>query len=390
MSIFNQILSLSKKIATSLLKDEAPEALEDSELFNQQDKEYIINNLTDETLIKERLNLLNQIDKQNDWQQVKSKINHPVKKMFIWRYAAAIVIGLLATTLFFKDKWFHTATDTGIVPKVVSPNPIVPGEDKATLTLEDGSQIALEKGEGFQLQNAVSNGQEIVYNSADNLKKEVVYNTLTIPRGGQYQITLADGTKVWLNSESQLKFPVSFIEGKTRVVELEYGEAYFEVSPSTNHKGAHFKVINEHQEIEVLGTEFNIKAYGDENEIYTTLVEGKVRVSNADSQLNLEPGQQSKINLKDSNITVKTVDVYSVTSWRKGLFSFKRMPLNDIMKVLSRWYDVEIHFANSELEQVKFNGVLSKNDKLEEILDAIKNTNFINAYEINNNKITIK
>ncbi|MBJ6369601.1 FecR family protein [Snuella sedimenti] len=390
MSIFNQILLLSKKIAASLLKDDSPKALEDSKLFSQKDKKYIIKNLTDEKLIKERLDLIHQIDKQEDWQNIKSRIDSPVRKWFVWRYAAAaaIVVGILATTYFFKDSLFSTTLTNDIAPVIT--NSIEPGTDKATLTIGDGSQIALENGKGLQLQNAVSNGKEIVYEALDNSKKELVYNTLTIPRGGQFQITLSDGTKVWLNSESQLKYPISFIEGENRVVELVYGEAYFDVSPSTEHKGAGFKVFNKSQEVEVLGTEFNIKAYNDEYQIYTTLAEGKVSVNNDGSKLDLEPGQQSIFNLKEKNITVTTVDVLSVTSWRKGLFSFKGMSLNKIMKVISRWYDVKIEFANTELENVRFNGVLSKNDKIEEILDAINNTNFINAYEIKNKKITIK
>ncbi|GAA3582356.1 FecR family protein [Snuella lapsa] len=389
MSIFKQILLLSKKIAASLLKDESPKVLEDSELFNEQDKDYILKNLTDDKLIKERLDLINQIDEEEGWQNIKSRIDSPVRKWFVWRYAAAaIVVGILATTYFFKDSLFSTTLTNDTTPVIT--NSIEPGTDKATLTIGDGSQITLEDGKGLQLQNAVSNGKEIVYEAVNNSKKNIIYNTLTIPRGGQFQITLSDGTKVWLNSESQLKYPVSFIEGENRVVELVYGEAYFDVSPSTEHKGARFKVFNKSQEVEVLGTEFNIKAYEDEDEIYTTLAEGKVSVSNDDSKLGLVPGQQSIFNLKDKNITVNTVDVLSVTSWRKGLFSFKGMTLNKIMRVISRWYDVEIEFTDTELENVKFNGVLSKNDKIEEILDAIKNTNFITAYEIKNKKITIK
>ena len=152
------------------------------------------------------------------------------------------------------------------------------------MTLADGSKIALEKGTPVQTQNANSNGEELIYESSKNTSR-LVYNYLTIPRGGQFVIKLSDGTKVWLNSASQLKFPVAFIEGESREVELVYGEAYFEVSPSTAHKGAHFQVYNKKQKVEVVGTEFNIKAYKDESNIYTTLVNGKVNVETGNKKL---------------------------------------------------------------------------------------------------------
>ena len=148
---------------------------------------------------------------------------------------------------------------------------------------------------------------------------------------------LSDGTKVWLNSESQLKYPVAFNDGETRQVELVYGEAYFDVSPSTAHKGARFKVFNQSQEVEVLGTEFNIKAYKDETNIYTTLVEGKVAISAAGKNQILKPNQQSNLNLETGSIEITTVDVYNETTWIDGIFSFENKPLKEILKVLSRW-----------------------------------------------------
>ncbi|PIF71591.1 FecR family protein [Flavobacterium sp. 2] len=266
---------------------------------------------------------------------------------------------------------------------------ILIGSDKATLTLEDGSVIALEKGKSYTKGNAASNGEKLVYNS--NGKPAVsANNLLTIPRGGQFFVQLADSTKVWLNSESQLKYPVAFVDGETRQVELVYGEAYFEVSPSTKHKGSRFKVKTQEQNVEVIGTEFNIKAYKDEPAIYTTLVKGVVAVSNAAQKQILTPNKQSKITEYNGSIAVSEVDVYNEISWRKGLFVFKGMPLKDIAKVLSRWYDVDIVFADPALGNVKFNGVLNKNQKLEDILTTIKNINFINAYEKKDNKIIIK
>jgi hypothetical protein len=296
---------------------------------------------------------------------------------------AASVAMLISITLLFNTK-----DNSKNIPVAVTKNILI-GSDKATLTLEDGSVIALEKGKDYQTGNVSSNGEKLVYN-AGNKSKAIANNFLTIPRGGQFFVQLADSTKVWLNSESQLKYPVAFVDGETRQVELVYGEAYFEVSPSTKHKGSKFKVKTQMQNVEVIGTEFNIKAYKDETAIYTTLVKGKVAIENAKEKEFLEPNEQSRISSNNSEIAISKVDVYNEISWRKGLFVFKGMPLKDIAKVLSRWYDADIVFADQALGNVKFNGVLNKNQKLEDILTTIKNINFINAYEIKDHKVIIK
>lgn len=311
-----------------------------------------------------------------------------IKKLrkIIYYSAAAVVLGIVSTTFLYNSGLF----DKPVAPVAIVKNTIEAGTDKAILTLEDGTAVVLEKDKTYQKNNVVSNGKELVYDDQNKTKSGIAYNYLTIPRGGQFQIKLADGTKVWLNSESKLKFPVAFREGSTRQVELIYGEAFFEVSPSSEHKGAKFKVLNKSQEVEVLGTEFNIKAYEDEDKIYTTLVEGKVAVSNSNSKKQLIPNQQSVINLKGGDIVVNPIDAYNEVLWTKGIFSFKGKKLKEIMNVMARWYDFQVVFQNPELEKVKFNGVLSKNDNIKEILSIIKKTNFINEYEIKDQKIIIK
>ena len=300
--------------------------------------------------------------------------------------AAAVVIGILTTTYLFKDNILNTPIET--TPIIV--NTIEPGTDKATLTLEDGSRIALEKGSKVQTENANSNGEEIIYEAGERVKTEIAYNYLTIPRGGQFFVKLSDGTQVWLNSESQLKYPVSFVEGEPRIVELVYGEAYFDVSPSTEHKGSKFKVFNQSQEIEVIGTEFNIKAYKDESNIYTTLVEGKVLVNYENRKQNLTPNEQSSLDVNNKIFLVKKVDVYNEISWKEGVFSFESKPLKEIMKVLSRWYDIEVVFENKSLENIRFFGVLGKDQKIEEILETIKKFKIIEEYEIEDKTIILK
>lgn len=308
-------------------------------------------------------------------------------KLNLMKYAATIVV-LISTGYFIVNKYSST-NPVEIAPTIVDSN-IDHGTDKAVLTLEDGSEIELAKGEQFQTINVNSNGEEIIYDSVDENKTDLVYNYLTIPRGGQFRIVLSDGTQVWLNSETQLKYPKNFIMGQTREVELTYGEAYFDVSPSTNHNGAKFKVINASQHIEVLGTEFNIKAYKDESLVFTTLVEGKVAIDVDGKNQILKPSEQSILDIKTSDIDVKLVDVYNEISWKEGIFTFEKMPLSDIVKVLSRWYDIDFVFESEAIKENKFNGSLKRNLKIEEILDAIKNFNKIKDYKIDDRTIIIK
>jgi transmembrane sensor len=312
-----------------------------------------------------------------------------IRQRIFYMAAASVVIGVLATGFFFKDSSSNKPSET--MPVLVN-NTIQPGTDKATLTLEDGTIVQLSKGNNFKTNSANSNGEEIVYvsnnpNSANVNKPS--YNYLTIPRGGQFHLVLADGTAVWLNSETQLKYPVAFQEGNPRQVELVYGEAYFEVSPSTAHKGARFVVVNKKQEVEVVGTKFNIKAYKDEFNIYTTLVEGKVDVNIGTQKQRLIPNQQLNLDLSSSKTQIQTVDVNSIIAWKDGVFSFKGKTLKEIMKVIGRWYDVDVVFENKKLETLTFRGSIEKKQPLEEILSIMK-SNTINSYEYKNKTIILK
>ncbi|MDO5978366.1 FecR family protein [Flavivirga spongiicola] len=302
--------------------------------------------------------------------QFKSKTSEGIKLRAFLKYAAAILIFVSAGYFFLtKESSFDNNTP------IIANNPIEIGTDKATLTLEDGTNIALEKGQDYIANNLTSNGEGIIYKASKTSKPEIKYNYLTIPRGGQYFIKLSDGTQVWLNSESQLKYPVSFIEGETRKVELIYGEAYFDVSPSTEHHGDNFKVYTQLQEVEVLGTEFNIKAFKDENNIYTTLVEGQVEIRKETIAKKLIPNQQSVVTSNSKNIAILNVNTYDEVSWKDGVFSFNNKPLDKMMKILSRWYNVDIHFNNLAQKSIQFTGELDRSTYIETILKNIEKTN---------------
>ncbi|AXP80853.1 fec operon regulator FecR [Mariniflexile rhizosphaerae] len=388
----NKIKSLSKKLAASLIKNESCRDFEKSDFFDKKTKEQMLLDIKE----GKRLSLLKSIETEKDWKIVRSKMHVPIRKLLYYRYAAVASVLLIVALTIFLNKGDDTPQFTE--PVIVN-NTIEVGSDKAILTLESGEDVVLGKGRTYQASYVTSNGEEIVYQTEDRRPKTeaIAYNTLTIPRGGQFYIRLSDGTKVWLNSESQLKYPVSFIDGEVRQVELVYGEAYFDVSPSTDHKGAKFKVLNQSQDVEVLGTEFNIKAYKDETHIYTTLVEGKVSVkvnptpnTQHPTPKVLAPNQQSSLNLKTNHISMTSVDVYNVTSWKDGVFSFEDTSLKDIMKVLSRWYDMDVTIENRVKKEERFIGTFNKSNSIEDILTAIKNTNFINNYEINDKRLIIK
>ena len=388
------IFQISKLLIKRKLK-----VLTDSEKLELKDfnKEYpFLKEIKIEELV-DKVDAYADIDNEKAWESIEVKFrdreDKPVtflnKKPWFKYVAAAMVIGLLTTTLVFKDTIFNTPDKNPVIIVKNDIRNIKPGTDKATLTLGDGSQIALQKGTPVQTQNANSNGEEIIYKSNKQSTSNLVYNYLTIPRGGQFSIKLSDGTKVWLNSATQLKFPVAFVEGETRQVELVYGEAYFEVSPSTAHKGARFEVYNKKQKVEVVGTEFNIKAYKDESNIYTTLVKGKVNVAIENRTQSLVPNQQLNLDLKNNTSIIKTVDVYNEISWKDGVFTFKEKPLKEIMKIISRWYDVDVIFADKKLETVQFKGSLDKKQPLDEILSIMKSST-IKSYEIKDKTLIIK
>ena len=330
-------------------------------------------------------------DSENEKQKILKMIRQKrlTKKSFeIFKYAAGVILiiglGYLMTDYKFK-------TPINDITKTVN-TVIEPGTNKATLTLDDGSLLILANDEKVKTQNADSNGKVITYNAPKKKSDKIQYNYLTTPRGGQYSLVLSDKTSVWLNSESQLKYPVAFIEGETREVELIYGEAYFDVFNNPNNKASKFKVLNKSQVIEVLGTEFNLKAYRDEDYIYTTLVEGNVaiKLKNGDKK-NIFPEQQAKWNPTNNSFSLKTdINLMNEISWRYGVFNFDGKPLAEIMKTVSRWYDIEVRFLDKKIEEKEFVGVIRKNRNLEDILQNLINFEVIKDYEINEKTVILK
>ncbi len=268
---------------------------------------------------------------------------------------------------------------------------IVPGSNKAVLVLADGTEHDLSQKnntlideDGLKIRNS---GNKLEYSSKNAQATEIKYNTLKIPRGGEYFLVLADGTKVWLNSETTLRFPVQFASD-VRMVELT-GEAFFEV---TKNEKIPFIVSSNNQQVRVLGTQFNISSYPDDHSTLTTLVEGSVEVSiqgNPAEKTMLKPNEQSYFSTNENIIQKRNVDVSQYVAWKDGRFVFQDQTLESIMKTLSKWYDVQVVFANENSRNLKFTGNLERYSDFSNILGKIERTNEV-EFEIKDKLITIK
>lgn len=267
-----------------------------------------------------------------------------------------------------------------------------PGSDKAVLTLFNGKQIVLNESKKNQVLKesgiTVSNTSEglVVYQideSAAEKSTDVQINTISTPRGGQYQIILADGTKVWLNASSSLAFP-SYFSDSDRKVKLS-GEAYFEVA----HDAAKpFFVQTTEGEVEVLGTTFNVMAYPEEKNSQITLLTGSVNINRKEETIRLNPGQQAEIEPNKEGIRVHTVDLESIVAWKNGIFLFDQSELSQVMRQVGRWYDAEIEYVD-KVPAVKLTGIVSRQDSLAVLLDILESAGGLD-FDVQENKVIVK
>ncbi|SEM54194.1 FecR family protein [bacterium A37T11] len=312
-----------------------------------------------------------------------------------WAYAALFLLAT-ATALYFNTSLFVNRKSTIVIHE------ILPGHNQATLTLADGRKVALDSGQsGIIVQDEdikYNNGRKIegvghkaegpgVPGSKTSPKSGEMLNQvqhdallqLSTPKGGQYQIMLPDGTKVWLNAATTLKYPNRF-SGNTREVFLE-GEALFEVNNKTagdRVPRVPFIVKTPKQEVLVLATSFNLSAYSNETSEKTTLVEGKVQVRSENLKrktynIQLLKSKQQAVVTGDS-MTVSTVDINRETAWKNGTFDFTGKNLEQVMKELSRWYNIEVVYKNQQIPSMTFVGTMSRNNNLSQVLEILKTT----------------
>lgn len=318
--------------------------------------------------------------------RILNKINHDIKadirrgggRIPVWlRYAAAIVLcagGFIGYRVCNHFRQVHHLTSHN---KHQLKEDVLPGGNKATLTLANGKVINLNDVKNGVLANQ---GQtvlkkdkdgRIIYENAGGkaVDSASIFNTINIPKGGQFQVVLSDGSKVWLNSASSLTFPTVFPKNQRSVTIT--GEAYFEVAKN---KHVPFRVITGKQTVQVLGTHFNINGYTDEYAIKTTLIEGSVKVSADAQSAILKPREQSEIsNNKTGKISINTVDTDDILAWTTGNFQFEKAEIPLIMRQASRWYSVEIKYEG-EVPRRRFTGSISRNVNLSELLKMLKYT----------------
>ena len=324
------------------------------------------------------------ISMDNAWDKIITRVSEIKRrrKIIFYRIAASIAILLIGSYYIIDSNLKGTDEFVSEI--------IAPGAPKATLILADGSEINLEEIGDSTIQLAeganIQKNKEVISYQDSKVEKEI-FNTIKIPRGGEYTLVLSDGTKVWLNSDSELSYPVKFI-GDTRTVSLK-GEAYLEVAEN---KSKPFVVKTPGTEIEVLGTAFNVKAYPDELGEETTLVRGCIlcyKPGHKENAVQLMPGSQAITSDESSQVAVKSVDADLYTSWKDGLFVFRKLPLEEIMKTLGRWYNTKTRFEDPSLKDLHFTGDLERYETINTHLDMIKLTTNVD-FEISNNEIYVR
>lgn len=329
-----------------------------------------------------------EFDSDNEKRKILERIqqtkNHTIRR--VYKYVAIFTLSIATSYLIYQKLFISSVnTDQNIV--VQSDN--IEGNQKAILTLENGDIIPLEKNTKLNISGIVYTNEKLVYQNLSKKKNDdIKYHNLTIPRGCQFFVQLSDGTEIWLNSESKLKYPIHFDKGQPRTLELLYGEAYFKVANDSS--TSRFEVHSHIQEISVIGTEFNLKAYSTDHKLYTTLVEGKLAVNNGTITEVLVPFQQSIVDLNDSELKiVKVEDIFNEIAWKEGYFSFKSKSLKEIMETLSRWYDADYEFKNVDKMNLKFTGVLDRENSIDYVLNYIQKTNEI-KFEIRDKTVIIE
>jgi ferric-dicitrate binding protein FerR (iron transport regulator) len=323
------------------------------------------------------------------WKNVESKVRRKHRFSLGWvaSLSAAAVILFLIIHTFISPTTTEKKSSTPEIACLVKP-----GSYQAVLITDDGTVHDLAATKKLVLKEGnseiKSEGSKLQYTTKEGENSKVIkYNTISIPRGGEFSLQLADGTKVWLNSETVLRYPVQFAENERRVELI--GEAFFEV---TKNDRSPFFVKSGEQTVKVLGTEFNISSYKESPAIYTTLVKGSVEVlfnNKPEIRQTLKPNEQSSITKADGYFSKSIVDTYEYVAWKEGRFVFQDQNLEAIMNTLMKWYNVEVVFARDDLRRIRFTGDLPRYSELGEVLSKIQKTNEV-KFLIDDRKVTIE
>ena len=330
--------------------------------------------MTDDKNIMQAKEWMKKMNVEDELQNTKRKI---AARRFIRAisYAAAVVI--IAAGIYFLQRPDQNNEKT----PMAQAQDILPGSDKATLLLDNGKVVVLgNSGADTAINEQVkilrSSGQ-VVYNSSK--AGEIVYHTLNVPRKGQYKLTLADGSKVWLNSESSIRYPVSFSGNERKV--FVTGETYFEVEKN---KSKPFRVVSGDVTIEALGTQFNVNAYSNEPFLSTTLVEGSVMVTKGTTENILKPGQQARLTENDFQITKVNID--SAVAWKDNKFKFINTPIDAIMRQIERWYDADVEYKDAIT--LHLNATIGRDVPVSKLLHIFEETEQV-KFKVDGKKIIV-
>lgn len=351
--------------------DELEEWLESAE-----ENRMLFQRLQRKDILFEKLEFCRSVNSAGDWKSICLKAGISSRRHLyirIARYAAAVV-GMFLISLAYL-KLTESEGKEQLVATMVTDS-IRPGFRQAYIELVSGEKFILGDSVNRMVKNikgmVLRENQEGLVLQTDSLLRNdlstIEYNRIVIPRGGEYQLTLADGTKVWLNSDSRLEFPAAFT-GEERKVRLS-GEAYFQVKPD---KLRPFRVEVNTMQVVVLGTSFNINAYNEE--MKTTLVEGAVKVNVGGVYYSLSPGYEA--NVRHGKVVVEKADVYAQTAWKDGKFVFREKRLEDVLTILGRWYDVNIFYQNAAVKDLHFTGNVQRHATIGEVLKFLERTNLI-------------
>ncbi len=380
-------IKLSKSLFSYLKGELSEQEKQEVDTLLQEDEKLNIwfNQFKNEKYIDQCVRERNHVNLDEKWRDhlKRRKRKKDIRMFKQWVLSAASVILILGF-----GWWIYQQTPSA-TQEAETVAQIIPGSSKAELIVENGKRYVLPEidpgiidEEGTKIEH---DKKSLSYRYSENEEINPPMHQVNVPRGGEYHLVLSDGTKVWLNSESSINYPAWF-KGNIREVELK-GEAYFDVSHNPE---LPFFVNTEKVKLEVLGTEFNIKAYGDEYDVATTLVEGEVKVNptivNASAVI-LKPGEQAV--LKGASVKVGEVNTRLYTAWKDGLFIFKEESLEQMFLRMSRWYDFKVFFANQSVKQFPFTGTVDRKEGIENILKLLEQTQRV-KFEINKNIILVK
>ena len=373
--------SLIKKSLIKDLSDKEQKELD--QLLDDQSLQDVYKELSDRGYLKKQFMEYEKYSSPKAYREFKERRGHSGRIRIVrWvAVVAAVWVLALGVTL-----WMTFGKKENVAPLPVASKIIPAGEKKATVTLADGTEVHVEEITARVLQEKGMNIEyrngEIVYHKSEEETTEVVYNKLEVPRGGECMIKLDDGTKVWVNAETKLKYPVVFV-GDRREVVLE-GEAFFDVAK--NEKP--FIVKTSFGDVRVLGTAFGISAYASEPESYTTLVRGKVSVEREGMKpVVILPGEQV-VTFKDGKMIKQEVDVEEFVGWKDGIYVFKEKSLGEIMKTLERWYNISVDFQDKSLVDLPFTGNLKRYDDINVFFDALTRTGDM-KYRVEGNQVIL-